>query len=259
MKNYYDILGVSEKANQQNIRSAFRKLAFKHHPDKNPGNESQAATRFKEINEAYAVLGDQNKRQQYDYARNHPFTDDGYRSFHYSQQDIFQSKFYNQAFINELHRMFSQVGLRFDYEFINQVFSSGGKTFYSHNRPSSKGETFQDYSSSVSMRKQSWLERLITRVITLLARFIFKRLLGIKYSPDLNLNINLEVSPEEVTASSEKVIVYKRGKRKKKLIVKIPSSARTGTRIRLKRMGLIENHIAGDLYLHIKVIPKTPL
>ncbi len=257
MKNYYDILGVSEKASQQTIRSAFRKLAFKHHPDTNPGHESQAAARFKDINEAYAVLGDHNKRQQYDYARKHPFTSDGYGGFQYSQQDIFQSILSNRAFINELDRMFSHNDLRFDRDFINQVFSSGGKTFYFYTNPDSKGTASQDYYPGFSMRKQSWLESLITRVITQLTRFILKRLLGIEYSPNLDLNINLEVSPEEVAAGSEKEVVYKRGKRRKKLIVKIPSSARTGTRIRLKRMGLIENNKVGDLYLHIMVKQKT--
>ncbi len=56
MKDYYKILGIPEDASQQDIKSSFRKLAFKYHPDTNPGNEKQAEERFKEINEVYGVL-----------------------------------------------------------------------------------------------------------------------------------------------------------------------------------------------------------
>lgn len=61
-KNYYDILGVSKSASQDEIKKAFRKLAHEHHPDKTNGNEAK----FKEINEAYQVLGNEEKRKQYD-------------------------------------------------------------------------------------------------------------------------------------------------------------------------------------------------
>ncbi len=64
-KNYYDILGVSKTATQDEIKSAYKKLAFKYHPDHNPGDNA-AADKFKEVNEAYQVLGDPDKRAQYD-------------------------------------------------------------------------------------------------------------------------------------------------------------------------------------------------
>ncbi len=64
-KNYYDTLGVSKDASADEIKSAFRKLAKKHHPDLNPNNAS-AATKFKEINEAYEVLSDSQKKANYD-------------------------------------------------------------------------------------------------------------------------------------------------------------------------------------------------
>jgi len=62
VKDYYKILGVSENASQEDIKNAFRKLAFKYHPDKNPGNEKPAEEKFKEINEAYSILSDAGKR-----------------------------------------------------------------------------------------------------------------------------------------------------------------------------------------------------
>lgn len=64
-KDYYKVLGVSKTADEKEIKSAFRKLAQKYHPDKNPG-DTAAEDRFKEINEAYEVLGDAQKRQRYD-------------------------------------------------------------------------------------------------------------------------------------------------------------------------------------------------
>ncbi|MFL7810541.1 MAG: DnaJ domain-containing protein, partial [Anaerolineae bacterium] len=63
-KDYYDTLGVSRDASEKEIKSAFRKLARKHHPDVNPG-DPQAEERFKEINEAYEVLSDPEKREKY--------------------------------------------------------------------------------------------------------------------------------------------------------------------------------------------------
>src|SRR4051812_39707358 len=64
-KDYYSTLSVSKTASEKEIKQAYRKLARKHHPDVNPGDAS-AETRFKEINEAYEVLGDPAKRKKYD-------------------------------------------------------------------------------------------------------------------------------------------------------------------------------------------------
>ena len=61
-KDYYKILGVNKSASEEEIKKAFRKLAHEYHPDKKGGNEAK----FKEVSEAYSVLGDKNKRAQYD-------------------------------------------------------------------------------------------------------------------------------------------------------------------------------------------------
>lgn len=81
---YYDILGVAKSATADEIKKAYRKLALKYHPDKNQGDKA-AEDKFKEINEAYAVLSDPTKKQQYDTY--------GSTRFHqrYSQEDIFRN------------------------------------------------------------------------------------------------------------------------------------------------------------------------
>src|SRR3982751_4444275 len=64
-KDYYQTLGVAKTASEKQIKQAYRKLARKHHPDVNPGDKT-AEAKFKEINEAYEVLGDPDKRRKYD-------------------------------------------------------------------------------------------------------------------------------------------------------------------------------------------------
>ena len=64
-RDYYDVLGVGKNASPEDLKSAYRKLAVKYHPDKNPG-DTKAEDKFKEASEAYGILSDKEKKQNYD-------------------------------------------------------------------------------------------------------------------------------------------------------------------------------------------------
>merc|ERR1712071_78847 len=88
--DYYDVLGVDRQASDKEVKKAFRKLAMKYHPDKNP---SKSAVNFREIAEAYEVLSDSKKRKQYDAQG----TDDGFADGHFGADfnfDEFMQQFH---------------------------------------------------------------------------------------------------------------------------------------------------------------------
>jgi molecular chaperone DnaJ len=99
VKDYYEILGIDRKASQENVKKAYRKLARKYHPDLNPGDKS-AEHKFKELNEAYEVLGNEKKRAEYDQYGRSPSEGGGpgfdYRA--YTSADRFDSGGFGDIF-----------------------------------------------------------------------------------------------------------------------------------------------------------------
>ena len=113
-KDYYAVLGVEKTASTEAIKKAYRKLAIKYHPDKNPGDK-QAEERFKEITEAYAVLSDAEKRRQYD-----QFGEAGFHQ-RFSQEDIFRNV--------DLNTIFREFGFGGD-DLFGQLFGGRGASFH---------------------------------------------------------------------------------------------------------------------------------
>lgn len=110
--DYYSSLGLEKKADAAAIKKAYRKLAIKYHPDKNPGDKA-SEDKFKEITEAYTVLSDPEKKLQYDSY--------GDSAFHqrFSQEDIFRG--------SNINDIFQEFGFSGGEDILSQLFGGGGQ------------------------------------------------------------------------------------------------------------------------------------
>lgn len=132
-RDYYEILGISKNATDAEIKSAFRKLAKEYHPDKNKG--SDAEEKFKEINEAYEVLSDANKRAHYDQFGHSDFNQhqsgSGFDGFGSMFGDIFET-FFNggSSFRSQRQEVNEDVNLRLRISFMEAVKGCSKKIKY---------------------------------------------------------------------------------------------------------------------------------
>lgn len=289
-KDYYRILGLSEKASEEDIKKAYRRLALQYHPDRNPENKAAAEERFKEVSEAYGVLIDREKRRQYDrFRRVGPkdgFTQWGFR---HSQEDIFRDVFRSpnaSDIFRDLGSEFERFGFRFDENFFKEVFFGKKGFFFGgifFGGPMRSGGTFKSYRSFGDLfgnrtdrmrtgfdekvvdhgRKSGVSEGLLGKAGRKIGRYLLEKILGEKGRRTLAgypqretcLYHSLSIAPEEAASGTTVTISYKRGTEKEKLTVKIPAGTKPGTRLRLKGKGL-ENRRGqppGDLFLKVNV------
>lgn len=258
-KDYYQILGLNKDASQEQIKAAYRKLAFQYHPDRNK-EDPAAAEKMKELNEAYAVLSDPVKRKEYDTYR------DSYGSFasqrfreNYSEEDIFRDSDINQIF-EEMSKAF---GFRNFDEIFKEFYGSRYQTF-TFRRPGVFGRgfiSFYGFSPYTEQREEFQEQGKMPHFpfAGILNRFLMRRLekaFGVKF-PERGRDLYdvLVLTPEQAQKGEKVKYSYQKWGKPQKIMVKIPPGIKDGQRIRLRGLGTEGRGggEAGDLYLEVKI------
>lgn len=270
MKDYYETLGVGRDAGEDEIKKAYRRLALKYHPDRNPGDKS-SEEKFKEIAEAYGVLIDRSKRAEFDMYG----ADSGRNGFsRYSREDIFRDIFSNPAMADifrDLENEFRKSGYRSGESFFNDTFFRGQGAFYGRVFFSGPGGTRvysfgnrggpREYSAEDFEPQQATVQSTVQTAVResglkKLGKSFLNSLKGL-LSPSAarNLTFGLVVSRMDVELGREVMFTYKRGDREEPVRLKIPEGIAGGTKLRLQGMGLEDpaGGPPGDLYLEISI------
>jgi len=272
-KDYYQILGVPDKAPEEVIKKAYRKLALDSHPDRNP-NDPQSEERFKEITEAYGVLMDPLKRKEYDRFRASPFTGaQGGPQFRYSQQEIFENMFrqgFGRDIFNDLNTDFKQSGFRTGPDFFGPVFfgAAGGIAKFLRMVPGPIGKIGMGLwlissvgSSLYALKKkkqaaqgdpESQTRKKSAPSLSHSIKNLFAKP-GASGKDDPNLYYSLSITPGEAQSGAKKQISYQTGKSSENLQVTIPPGISTGKKLRLREKGSVINERRGDLILTIQI------
>jgi curved DNA-binding protein len=282
--DYYKILGVNKAASDSEIKKAYRKLAMKYHPDHSKGDKSAEET-FKKISEAYAVLSDKEKRQQYD-----TFGSAGFQQ-RYSQEDIFKGSDF-ESILSELFGGSGRFGgggrgTRFSFD--------GGSPFGSYQRkqqappkgsdleyelPLTLEEVAAGTQKIVSFQHKGRSEKITVKIPRGMIAGKKLRIAG-KGEPSPyggpagNLYIKAKVLDHPVYDVQEQDLYINRDIKLteailgtnisvptltgKELILKIPAGTKHKTKMRLSGHGLPHMHgkSQGDLFVHIHVnMPK---
>jgi curved DNA-binding protein len=217
-KEYYEILGVPKTAVEEDIKKAYRKLALKYHPDRNPGDK-QAEERFKEINEAYAVLSDKEKRKEYD-----TYGMSGFQQ-RYTQEDIYRG--FN------IGDLFKDLGFGTG-DIFSMIFGGGPQ-----GRPGARQGRGPGRAAG---RPQGWNSGDFETQ---------------QQGPtgDLNAGYELEIPFMDAIRGGEKHLAFSGARGAEELNVKIPAGINTGQKLRLAGKGNTDHYTgqSGDLYITIKV------
>ena len=248
-KDYYNSLGVKRNASEKEIKTAFRKQARKHHPDLNP-NDREAEARFKEVNEAYEVLSDKEKRKKYDQFGSdwdrYQQTSGSPGGFDFSRYQGFDGSSTGGGG-GTYHTSTSGIPGDTDYsDFFEMLFgrqSGVSNGYYSTGRRGTVPRVGEDYEHEVEVT----LEEAFTGT---------QRILQMEVPEACQ-----QCGGRGVTGNKVCPICNGKGTvaRMKRIEVKIPPGARTGSRVRIAGEG---GHGTGgggrgDLYLRVVVLPNN--
>jgi curved DNA-binding protein CbpA len=262
MKDYYRILEVTPDSNEEEIRKNYRRLAMLYHPDRNP-DKPGAEEKFKEIAEAYGVLTDPGKRQQYDAAR--AFGANQYHNgstggFNYSQDDILRDLFQDPNFqhlFTSLLQEFQHYGFRANEQFVRKSFFGNRKGLFVSGIflfGSMAGPTLFKKEGNKLPGKHSFLRSLGGAVGSLLSapkRQNTRNLQHIQEIPQ-ETTYTAYLSAEDLQQGKVIQMVTKGPNGQERLKVKIPKGSKAGQRLRLTGKGLPGPSGRGDLFLNLK-------
>lgn len=255
-KDYYEILGVERDAPPAKIKEAYRRLAFKYHPDRNRENPS-AVERMKEINEAYAVLSDPEKRRTYD-TFGQRYGSSAYDRFkqRYSEEEIFRGSDIHQVF-EEMARSF---GFRSFEDLFREFYGEGFRSF-EFRRPGVFGRGFVFYGPLFQWRPRgvpSWnASERFPSPWGLLGRLLHRFLqatLGLT-SPRRGQDWEEAILIDPATAREGGKVKYFHRRKGRELLIQVPPGIQEGQRIRLRGMGGEGKNGGepGDLYLKVQI------
>jgi len=232
-KDYYSILGVKRDASQQEIKKAYRRLARMYHPDVNPGDKT-AESKFKDINEAYEVLSDKDKRVKYDkYGEQWPFADQFERAG--KQQDYYWD--FGRGGTTGFHFTSDELG---GLDSLFEEILGGRRGGYVHRQ--ARPRRGQDIETGVEISLEE-AYRGTKRTLNLQLAEPCTVCGGSGYIQ------NLPCSTCRGTGSLP---------RTKRIEVNIPAGVKTGSRVRIAGKGQPGyGGASGDLYLRISVTPHT--
>jgi DnaJ-class molecular chaperone len=247
--NYYQQLKVKPDASEQQIKEAYRRLAFEFHPDRNT-NDPLAAEKMKAINEAYAVLSNPERRRQYDglYQR---FGDDANQQFRasFSEQDIFKG--------TDIQFIFEEMARSFGLRGFDDIF----KDFYGQGYHSFEFRQPGVFGKGFIFNSRPGVKAGVSEKTGLLGGFaqrMLHKLMGV-YLPQRGSDIQDMITLQPDLARLGGPFAYYHRGLDKKLVVQIPAGVRDGQFIRLNGMGKPGSHgaPAGDLLLKVRI--KRPL
>ena len=278
--DYYKALGVDKNSSPEEIKKAFRKLAVKYHPDRNP-NDKTAEDKFKEINEAYAVLSDPKKKEEYD-----TFGSSGFHK-QYSQEDIFRGF----DFSNVYKDMGAGGGEDIFSRLFGGSFGRGGGRGGFRGGPQRGGDLemeveigFRDAAQGaekqVAFRRNGQREELKIKIPAGVdngskIRLTGKGGQGEGGGPDGDLFLSIRVLPDQAFSRDGGDLFVDRSipfssaclgisldvpTLEDEKRIKVPAGIQPGTKIRLKGCGIkpLGSNSKGDLYVKISVhVPET--
>ncbi|MEJ2134605.1 MAG: DnaJ domain-containing protein [Desulfofustis sp.] len=265
IKDYYAILGVTPDSDEAQIRSQYRKLAMRCHPDRNP-DDPQAEEKFKEIAEAYGVLTDPHKRSQYDAAKAAGMDwqhNGGPGGFSYSQEDILRDLFRDprfQAMFQGLLQEFQRSGFRSSSRFVRQSFFGGKGLFI--------GGLFMLGSLAGPALMRSAGKGLeggtSSSLLKNMGRTFGSLLGGAKEQEEPvpqawesgadDLTYLMKLTRQELEHGKSVQVVTQGPEGQEMLRVRIPPGSKSGTKLRLRGRGATGPHGRGDLYLKLEQI-----